>query len=290
MKIIEVRNLAYTYQPESPLAVTALRGITFSVEEGEFVGIIGQTGSGKSTLVQHLNGLIRPAPGQVLIEGVDLGAKGTDLRAIRSKVGLVFQYPENQIFEETVAADIAFGPRNLKLPEEEIERRVREAMELVGLDYQALAGRSPAELSGGQLRRVAIAGVLAMRPKILVLDEPTAGLDPRGRDEILARIRALHDSLRLTTILVSHNMEEVARLVDRLLVLHEGRLILEGPPGWVFSQVEELHRLGLGVPQVTQVLHGLKERGWPVHTEATDVPGAARCILEAWRKRTCSKT
>jgi energy-coupling factor transport system ATP-binding protein len=281
MSII-IKNLSYTYSAGTPLAVEALSNVELTVEDGEFVGLIGHTGSGKSTLVQHLNGLIKPPPGCVIVDGIDLGEKRTNFRTIRTRVGLVFQYPEHQVFEETVFADVAFGPRNLGLTEFEIEDRVEEALGLVGLDFVSIKDRAPLELSGGQLRRVAIAGVLAMRPKVLVLDEPTAGLDPRGRDEILSQIRALRDDLGLTVILVSHNMEEIARLVQKLVVMDRGKVILTGHPREVFDEVELLRGVGLGVPAVTELLHALKSRGHSVATGALSVQEACDAILAAW--------
>lgn len=283
---IVVTNLSYTYAGGTPLAVEALSGIDLTVGDGEFVGLIGHTGSGKSTLVQHLNGLIKPPPGRVVVDGIDLGARHTDLRAIRQRVGLVFQYPEHQVFEETIFADIAFGVRNLHLSAMEVEDRVREAMALVGLDYEALKDRSPLELSGGQLRRVAIAGVLAMKPRTLILDEPTAGLDPRGRDDILGRIAGLRRDLGLTVILVSHHLEELAPLVDRLIVLERGRVLLAGPPREVFQQAELLRSVGLDVPATVQFLHELRERGIPVEGEALTVEEAFALLQAGW-KRAC---
>ncbi|HHW15313.1 MAG TPA: energy-coupling factor transporter ATPase [Firmicutes bacterium] len=281
---IVVSNLSYTYAGGTPLAVEALSGIDLTVGDGEFVGLIGHTGSGKSTLVQHLNGLIKPPPGRVVVDGIDLGAKRTDLRAIRQRVGLVFQYPEHQVFEETIFADIAFGVRNLHLSSLEVEERVREAMTLVGLDYEALKDRSPLELSGGQLRRVAIAGVLAMKPRTLILDEPTAGLDPRGRDDILGRIAGLRRDLGLTVILVSHHLEELAPLVDRLVVLERGRVLLAGPPREVFQQAELLRSVGLDVPATVRLLHELRERGIPVEGEALTVDEAFELLQAGWER------
>lgn len=282
---IEVRNLWFTYQAGTPMPLTALQGINLRIEEGEFVGIIGPTGSGKSTLMQHLNGLLRPKAGTVLVDGVDLGAKETDLGAVRAKVGLVFQYPEHQIFEETVAADVAFGPKNLGLPEDEVQLRVQEALEMVGLSYQEVGARFPFELSGGQLRRVAIAGVLAMRPKYLILDEPTAGLDPRGREEILERIGRLHREQAMTILFVTHNMDEVARLAQRLVVMHQGKIVLEGTPREVFGHKEELEAMGLGVPQVTEVMYRLRAAGEKVETRVLTVEEAKEEIIAWWGDR-----
>ncbi len=278
---IVVKNLTYTYMKGTPLAATALNDVSFTVEDGEFVGIIGQTGSGKSTLIQHLNALIRPELGQVSVDGVDLGARKVNLRAIREKVGLVFQFPEHQVFEETVAADTAFGPRNLGLSDAAVARRVKDAITAVGLDYEAVKDRSPYELSGGQLRLVAIAGVLAMQPRVLILDEPTAGLDPRGRDELLEKIRQMYEELGITVILVSHNMEEIARMVKRLIVMHRGRIALDGPVREIFRQAELLREIGLATPQLTQLARRLREKGLKVDETVFTVEEARAEILAA---------
>src|SRR5690554_7396444 len=220
--IIQLKNVNYTYNPGTPFEKKALDDVNLEVNEGEFIGLIGHTGSGKSTLVQHLNGLMKPTSGEIIIDGKSLSDKDTKMKEIRQKVGLVFQYPEHQLFEETIYKDIAFGPKNLGLSDEEVDKRVRDAMELVGLEFEELKDRSPFELSGGQRRRVAIAGVIAMKPKILILDEPTAGLDPRGRDEILGQIKEFHERYGITVILVSHSMEDVARLVNKIIVMNRG--------------------------------------------------------------------
>lgn len=274
---IRVNDLVHIYQAGTPLATEALRGVTLEIQEGEFFGLIGQTGSGKSTLIQHLNGLLKPTRGSVEVDGQNLWERGTNLKAIRQKVGLVFQYPEHQLFEETVFADVAFGPRNMGLPEEEVKERVEEALAMVGLDGE-IADRSPFELSGGQKRRVAIAGVLAMRPKYLILDEPTAGLDPMGRQEILGEISALQQQ-GVTVVLVSHNMEEVARLVSRLAVMHDGRLIAQGTPAEVFSKGELLEEVGLALPQIAQLMHRLRERGLDIPVDIYTVEEAREAIL-----------
>ena len=258
---IEVKNLTYWYDAGTPYSKKAVDDVSFTVEKGEFIGLIGHTGSGKSTLIQHLNGLIRPTSGTVLYNGTDIFAKETDLRQIRQKVGLVFQYPEHQLFEMTVRKDVEFGPRNLHLPQEEIDRRVEQALYVVGLP-ESVWEKSPFELSGGQKRRAAIAGVLAMEPEYLILDEPTAGLDPKGRDEILSQIRSLRETLGLAVILVSHSMEDVARYVDRLIVMAEGKKRYDDSPREVFTHVFDLISIGLGIPQITELSERLKEHGF----------------------------
>lgn len=276
---INIKNLSCIYSAGTPFEVRALDGISLDIGEGEFIGIIGPTGSGKSTLVQHFNGLIRPTQGEVMVDGRDLADKATDLRAVRQSVGLIFQYPEHQLFEETVFADVAFGPKNQGVPEAELRERVYEALALVGLEPDAIVDRSPFELSGGQMRRVAIAGVLAMRPKILVLDEPTAGLDPRGRDELLAQLEQLHSKSGMTVILVSHSMEDIARVATRLIVLAGGQVIADGTPRTVFAQARMLTNVGLGVPQVTELMLALRERGYNVPDVALSVEEACAIIL-----------
>ncbi|MGI6036219.1 MAG: energy-coupling factor transporter ATPase [Limnochordia bacterium] len=274
---IRVEDLVHIYQAGTPLATEALKGVTLEIQEGEFFGLIGQTGSGKSTLIQHLNGLIKPSRGLVQVDGQNLWERGANLKEIRQKVGLVFQYPEHQLFEETVFADVAFGPRNMGLAEAEVKERVEEALAIVGLDGE-IVGRSPFELSGGQKRRVAIAGVLAMRPKYLILDEPTAGLDPMGRQEILGEISALQRQ-GVTVVLVSHNMEEVARLVSRLAVMHDGRIIVQGRPEEVFSKGDLLEEVGLALPQIAQLMHRLRERGLDIPVDIYTVGEAREAIL-----------
>ena len=278
---IEVSNLTHIYSPGQPEEQTALDGISFTVEDGSFVGIIGHTGSGKSTLVQHLNGILRPTRGKIYVDGEDITQKNVSLTDIRKKVGLVFQYPEYQLFEETVAKDVAFGPKNLGLPEQQIDMRVRNAIELVGLDYEEIKDVSPFELSGGQKRRVAIAGVIAMQPGVLILDEPTAGLDPKSHDDILKMIDGMRASQQMTTILVSHNMDDVAKMADKVLVIDEGRLAMEGTPQEVFSKGEELTALGLDLPAVTHILLKLKENGIDAGTDTFDVKEAAAAIAAA---------
>ncbi|NLY56048.1 MAG: energy-coupling factor transporter ATPase [Firmicutes bacterium] len=281
---IVVKNLSYTYKANTPLASSALHDINLEISKGQFVAIIGQTGSGKSTFVQHLNGLIPTSAGHIWIDGEDIGAKGYNLKNLRHKVGLVFQYPEHQVFEETVFADIAFGPKNQGYSGAELERKVQRAMELVKLDFAEFKDRSPLELSGGQLRRVAIAGVLAMEPSIMILDEPTAGLDPQTRDEILEQIGRLHAETGITVLLVSHSMEDVARLADLVVVFNQGRIALEGSPRELFQHEAELTALGLGVPEVVRVMLGLKAKGVEVDTRVLSVPEAAEEIIRRWRK------
>jgi len=261
---IVIEHLNYVYMAGGPYETKALNDISLTIGDGEFVGLIGHTGSGKSTLVQHLNGLLMPTSGRILVDGLDLADKATDRRAIRQRVGLVFQYPENQLFEETVEKDIAFGPKNLGLDEQEIDRRVRHAMRRVALDYDKLHNRSVFELSGGQMRRVAIAGVLAMEPQVLVLDEPCAGLDPRGREEIMGLIKKLHEEVGTTIVMVSHSMDDVASLAERVIVMNHGEIAMDGVPRDVFSRGEELRKIGLDVPQAVQLAEKLRERGYAI--------------------------
>ena len=261
---IVIEHLNYVYMSGGPYETHALDDVSLTIGDGEFVGLIGHTGSGKSTLVQHLNGLLLPTSGTIPVDGLNIADKATDRRAIRRKVGLVFQYPENQLFEETVEKDIAFGPKNLGLDDAEIDRRVKGAMRKVALDYDALHERSVFELSGGQMRRVAIAGVLAMEPRTLVLDEPCAGLDPRGREEILGLIRDLHRDTGATIVMVSHSMDDVASLAERVIVMNHGRVAMDGTPREVFSRGAELRAIGLDVPQAVLLADKLRERGFDV--------------------------
>ena len=261
---IVIEHLNYIYMAGGPYETKALNDVNLTIGDGEFIGLIGHTGSGKSTLVQHLNGLIMPTSGRVLVDGMDLADKATDRRAVRQRVGLVFQYPENQLFEETVEKDIAFGPKNLGLDEQEIARRVKDAMRRVALNYDKLHDRSVFELSGGQMRRVAIAGVLAMEPQVLVLDEPCAGLDPRGREEILGLIKKLHEEAGTTIVMVSHSMDDVASLAERVIVMNHGEVAMDGAPRDVFSCGEELRGMGLDVPQAVQLAEKLRERGYDI--------------------------
>ncbi|WP_432404430.1 energy-coupling factor transporter ATPase [Wukongibacter sp. M2B1] len=284
MSII-VENLVHIYSPGSPFESKALSDISFSIEEGEFVGLIGHTGSGKSTLIQHLNGLLKPTNGKIFINNLDITSKNVKLSEIRKKVGLVFQYPEYQLFEETIHKEVAFGPTNLGLSDSEIKDRVREALATVGLEYDKVKDRSPFELSGGQRRRIAIAGVLAMKPDVLILDEPTAGLDPRGRDEILAQIKALHSKYKITVILVSHSMEDIARLVDKIIVMDKGKIALIGTPREVFKKADDLEKMGLGIPQITYLVRMLNEKGISIRDDILTVEEAKDEILKLVRSK-----
>lgn len=281
--LIKIESLSHVYKPNTPYETKALDNINLEIPAGQFVGLIGHTGSGKSTLVQHLNGLLLPTSGRILIGQEEITPTSTKLKHIRQKVGMVFQYPEHQLFEETIFADVAFGPRNLGLDEKEITQRVKEAMAAVNLDYETLKDRSPFALSGGQMRRVAIAGVLAMRPEVLILDEPTAGLDPKGRDEILSEIAALHNRLKITIILVSHSMEDIARYAQRVIVMHRGQVKMDGTPREIFTRARELEELGLGVPVVTSLMYKLKEKGGQVPIDVLTVEEAKEAILKYLR-------
>ena len=277
---LELKNVSYTYGKGTVFEVNALSDINLAIEEGQFIGVIGHTGSGKSTLIQHFNALMQPTEGKVLFEGEDIWGEKYDRRALRSKVGLVFQYPEHQLFEADVLSDVAFGPKNQGLSKEEAEARAREALAQVGFP-EKFYGHSPFELSGGQKRRVAIAGVLAMNPKVLILDEPTAGLDPKARDEILDQISYLHEKRGITIILVSHSMEDVARYADRLIVVNDGKIPYDGTPREVFTHYEELEKIGLAAPQITYIMHDLAAKGLAVDVHATTVEEAKKSILEA---------
>ncbi len=273
-------HVNYVYGEDTALAVHALKDINLVIPDGQFIGLIGHTGSGKSTLVQHLNGLIRPTSGAIYYNGEDIHEKDYDRKQLRSKVGLVFQYPEHQLFEIDVFKDVCFGPKNLGLPQKEIELRAYAALKQVGLEDEYFY-QSPFDLSGGQKRRVAIAGVLAMKPEVLVLDEPTAGLDPKGRDEILDQIAKLKEETGITVILVSHSMEDVAKYVERIIVMNRGSVLYDDTPREVFKHVEELEQVGLAAPQVTYIMRALSKRGMPVDTSATTIAEASQEILKA---------
>ncbi len=275
---IILQDVYYTYQKGTPNEADALKGINLEIAEGEFLGIIGHTGSGKSTLVQHLNGLVLPTSGTVQVDEVITTDKKIKMKDIRQKVGLVFQYPEHQLFEETVEKDVGYGPDNLGFSEQEIKKIVKEALLAVQLDYKAIKDKSPFNLSGGQKRRVAIAGIIAMKPKYLVLDEPTAGLDPRGREEILKQIQKLHKELGITIILVSHSMDDVARVADRLVVMHQGKIEMSGKPQEVFTKRDRLNEIGLGVPAVTELFYRLSEKGLPVSKDIFTVEEAIAAL------------
>lgn len=276
---IKIENLSHVYMPKTPFETLALDNVSLELEEGKFYAVIGHTGSGKSTLIQHLNGLLKPTSGRIIISDIDITDKNTVMSEIRKRVGLVFQYPEYQLFEETIEKDIAFGPKNLGLSPEEVTVRVKKAMEIVGLDYEKFKDLSPFEISGGQKRRVAIAGVVAMEPRVLILDEPTAGLDPKGRDEILEQIIKLHDTYKSTVILVTHSMEDVAEIADEVIVMSDAKVILRGVPKDVFTQIELLEKVGLGAPQVTYLMHALKQKGFDVDENIFTVDDAKKEIL-----------
>ena len=281
---IQVEDLCYTYGEGTALERRALKHVSFEIQDGEFVGLIGHTGSGKSTLIQHLNGLIKPTSGDIKYQGVSIYSQGYKLKDLRSKVALVFQYPEYQLFEADIFTDVCFGPKNLGLPQEEVEKRARHALKLVGMD-EKFYKQSPFELSGGQKRRVAIAGVLAMRPEMMILDEPTAGLDPQGRDEILGQIERLNREHGLTILVVSHSMEDMARYVDRIMVMNDGVKMFDDTPKEVFRHYKELEAIGLAAPQITYVVQGLRERGIPIDDAITTVEEAREAILALYNKR-----
>lgn len=280
---IELKDVSYVYSPGTAYEMRALDGINLTIPDNQFIGMIGHTGSGKSTLIQLFNGLLRPTEGQVFYNGKNIWEEGFSRKDLRSQVGLVFQYPEYQLFETDVLKDVCFGPKNQGLSEEEARQCAREALEQVGVPKE-LFGKSPFELSGGQKKRVAIAGVLAMNPKFLILDEPTAGLDPRGKNEILQRIAALHRTRGITIVLVSHSMEDIAQYVQRIVVLNKGQAAFDGAPKQVFSHYRELEQMGLAAPQIAYVMHDLKERGLPVDVEAITVEEAKDSILKALRE------
>lgn len=277
---IKISNLTHVYMPGSPFEKKALDDVSLEIKDGQFAALIGHTGSGKSTLIQHMNGLLKPSSGEIIVDDKNITSKEVKLSDIRKKVGIVFQYPEYQLFEETIEKDIEFGPRNLGLSDEEIALRVKKAMKMVGLDFETYKDKSPFELSGGQKRRVAIAGVVAMEPKVLILDEPTAGLDPKGRDEILGQIKKLHDEYKMTIILVSHSMEDVARVADRILVMNQGKCVLDGKPYEVFKEIDTLESIGLAAPQVTYLIRELRNKGFNIADDIFTVEDAKKAILK----------
>ena len=281
---MKLKKVSYVYSEGDAFEKKALDEISLEIPDGQFIGIIGHTGSGKSTLIQHLNGLLRATSGAIYYDGENIYQEGYDMRTLRSKVGLVFQYPEHQLFEVDVFSDVCFGPKNLGLSKEEVEERAKKALTQVGLD-ESYYKNSPFELSGGQKRRVAIAGILAMHPQVLILDEPTAGLDPKGRDEILDQVALLQKERKITVILVSHSMEDVARYVDRIIVVNDGKILFDDTPKQVFQHYKELESVGLAAPQVTYVVKALKEKGWDIDTTATTVEEAKEAILLAIKKR-----
>ena len=282
--LIRTENLTHVYGAGTPFERAAIQDVCLQIEQGDFIGVIGHTGSGKSTLMQHLNALMKPTTGKIYFKGEDIWQKGYDLHAMRFHVGLVFQYPEYQLFEETVAKDIAFGPKNMGLSKDEIEERVLESIRMVGLSEEILS-QSPFDLSGGQKRRVAIAGIMAMRPNILILDEPTAGLDPCGREEILAQIRAYHQTAGNTVLLVSHSMEDIAKNAQKVLVMQDGKLVLFDSTQRVFEQADELVRIGLDVPQLTRVFLDLRKKGYDVERSVFSPERAAEALMDYMKKK-----
>lgn len=281
---LKLEHISHLYEADTPLSHKALEDISLEIPKGQFIGIIGHTGSGKSTLVQHLNGLLKASEGKIYFNGEDIYEKGYDMKKLRSKVGLVFQYPEHQLFEVDVFTDVCFGPKNLGLEQEEIEKRATQALEMVGLSEKYYR-QSPFELSGGQKRRVAIAGVLAMKPEILILDEPTAGLDPKGREEILNQIKRMQKETGITVILVSHSMEDVAEYVDRIIVMNGGKIMYDDVPREVFKYYKELEAVGLAAPQVTYIMHSLKKNGFDVNVDLTTIEEAAEEIRNVLNRR-----
>ncbi|MBR5110007.1 MAG: energy-coupling factor transporter ATPase [Clostridia bacterium] len=282
MQVI-LEHVTHTYQPGSPFQATAIRDVSMAVREGEFLALIGHTGSGKSTLAQHINGLLKPTSGRVLLDGQDIHQKGFDKKEVRKIVGLVFQYPEHQLFEETVAKDVGFGPKNLGLGDAEIAERVQEALRKVGLDEPGIAEKSPFELSGGQMRRVAMAGVLAMRPRVLVLDEPAAGLDPQSREDMLQLIAGLHQQ-GTTVVMISHSMDDVARFATRAVVMEHGTIVMEGAPEIIFRHAERLEGMGLDVPSVCKLMMKLREMGIPCPEDVFREEQALSALLALWKE------
>ena len=282
---IKVENLTYKYSVGSPFEKTALDDVSLEIEDGEFIGLIGHTGSGKSTLIQQFNGLLKPTNGNIYIDDICITEKDADLNKIRQKVGLVFQYPEYQLFEETIEKDVSFGPKNLGLSDDEVLSRVKRALKVVGIDYEKYKDISPFDLSGGQKRRIAIAGVIAMEPKVLILDEPTAGLDPKGRDEILREIKNLHNEYKMTIILVSHSMEDMANVADRLIVMSKGKNVLMGRPKEVFKEIDTLEEIGLAVPQITYLIRDLRSKGFNISDDIITIEEAKEAILSIFKER-----
>ena len=281
---MKLENVSFTYSPNTAYEIHALKNVNLDIRDGEFIGLIGHTGSGKSTLVQHFNGLMKATSGAIYYNGENIYAEGYSMKQLRGKVGLVFQYPEHQLFEVDVLTDVCFGPKNQGLPKDEVEKRAKKALQMVGLKEKYYK-QSPFELSGGQKRRVAIAGVLAMEPEVLILDEPTAGLDPKGRDEILDQLKRIHEERHITIILVSHSMDDVAEYVGRIIVLNQGEVMYDGTPKEVFSHYKELESVGLAAPQVTYIMNALAEKGFPVSTDATTIEEATEAIYGAYQKR-----
>lgn len=278
---IKIENLTYVYMEGTPFEKKAIDNVNINIEDGEFVALIGHTGSGKSTLIQHINGLLKPKSGNIIIDDTNIANKGVKLSSIRKKVGLVFQYPEYQLFEETIEKDIAFGPINLGLSQEETLNRVKRAMNIVGLDYEVYKDKSPFELSGGQKRRVAIAGVVAMEPRVLILDEPTAGLDPKARDDIYSKVQALRKEYNMTIVLVSHSMEDVAKFADKILVMDKGKCVLQGKPCEVFKHIDDLESIGLAAPEVTYLVQKLKKKGFNLPDDIYTIEGAKKELLKS---------
>lgn len=286
---INFKNVSFIYGENTPFEKKALKNINLTIKKGEIVGIIGQTGSGKSTLIQHFNGLLKPTSGDVFIDNKNTKDKDFLKNPFRFKIGLVFQYPEYQLFEETIEKDIAFGPRNMKLGEEEIKNRVKEAMLSMGLDYEEKKDKSPFEISGGQKRRVAIAGVLAMKPEILILDEPTAGLDPRGRDELFSKIKNIYEKEKITVVLISHSMEDIAKIADRIIVMNDGQIYFDKKTKEAFSNVDDLKSVGLNVPQITELMDILSKKGYNFKKNILTVEEAFYEIKREWRKNNDKK-
>ncbi|OLR65640.1 energy-coupling factor transporter ATPase [Peptoniphilus porci] len=283
MSLIEIKNLTHIYSEGLPFEKIAIDNLNLNIEENEFIGLIGHTGSGKSTFIQHLNGLLKPSSGEIIVDGTKVDKSSSNLTELRKKIGLVFQYPEYQLFEETIERDIAFGPKNLDLDEDEVLKRVKSSMDSVGLQYETYKDKSPFELSGGLKRRVAIAGVLAMEPKVLILDEPTAGLDPRGRDEILGEIKSIHEKRKITVILVSHSMEDVAKIAERIIVMDKGKVFLDSNPREIFRNEDKLISVGLGIPQITSLMRALKKKGLDINEDSITVEEAKESLIKYLR-------